>query len=324
MGSASLPMQKSRALAPSTSSKRRTVVLLLLAVCALSQVLLIQQLTPSSSRVLGASFCMGTVLMIAWFLHLRSSGFPLGWSVVLALLLCGVFTGVLVHVASPGWMHWWSSLGCGVFVYVMMWVLGMHERERGLQPIATAALALSMGVLARPPVIVACILLSLVIFLDERRQEGGFFSSFMLLFTPAFLCAVLLGFLDFVWPGGLVNKVWEIGYTGEPVTTATAIRYEAIAYRGSATLALIAAVLVARVLEKQVGKTDLGFVFLFLFLVVIGTVRSLPGRLTIDDLRLVLTFSTCSLFAIKPPRRFASCAIVGVAALGACIVDGLK
>jgi len=170
----------------------------------------------------------------------------------------------------------------------------------------------------------ACILLSLVIFLDERRQEGGFLPSFMLLFTPAFLCALLLAFLDHVWPGGLVNKVWEIGYSGEAVTTATAIQYEAIAYRSSATLALVAAVLAVRVLEKQVGKTDLGFVFLFLFLVVIGTVRRLPGRLTIDDLRLVLTLSACSLFAIKPPRRWASCAILSVAALGACVVDGLK
>jgi len=299
-------------------------MLLLVALCALSLVLLLERLTPSSGRVLGASFGMGTVLVIGWFLHLRSSGFRLGWSVLLASLLCGVFTGVLVHVASPGWMHWWSSLGCGVFVYMMIWVLGMHERERGLQPIATAALALSMGILARPPVIVACILLSLVIFLDERRQEGGFFSSFMLLFTPALLCAILLGSLDYVWPGGLVNKVWELGYPGEAVTTATAIQYEAIAFRGSATLSLVAAVLTARVLERQVGKTDLGFMFLFLFLVVIGTVRSLPGRLTIDDLRLVLTFSACSLFAIKPPRRWASCAIVSVVALGACVVDGLK
>ena len=215
-------------------------------------------------------------------------------------------------------------LGCGVFVYVMLWVLSMHERERGLQPIATAALALSMGVVARPPVIFACILLSLVIFLDQRRSEAGLMSTLMLLFTPAFLCAVLLGFLDHIWPGGLVSKLWDMDYSGDVVTTVTVLRYEAIILRGSATLALVVAVLAARVLEKQVGKTDLGFVLLFVFLVSIGTMRTLPGRLTIDDLRLVLTCSACSLLATKPPVRLLSRAIVSGVTLMACVMDGVK
>lgn len=323
MGSASSPMERSLARAPNADRTNRFAILII-GLCALAGVLVLQQLPPNPMMILDVSFLMAAALTIAWVLHLRASGLGRKWCASMALPMLAVLTALLQHVAAPGWTHWWSSLGCGVFVYVMLWVLGVHERESGLQPSATAALALSIGVVARPPVILGCILLSFVIFLEERGNERGILSLFLLLFTPAFLYALLLGFLDHVWGGGLVRRVWDIGYSGEAVPAATTIRYEGIVLRSSATLGLIASVLAARVWDRQVGKTDLGFVFLFLFLVVLGTLKSLPGRLLIDDLRLVLTLGGCSLLAMKPPAQLLSRAMVIGVALLTCVIDGLK
>ncbi len=81
------------------------------------------------------------------------------------------------------------KLGEGLFVYLVVWVLAAYHRQPGLQATATAALLLSAGFLAKPPVAISCALLSVAFFLFHVRTITHPLGFGLLLFTPAILCA---------------------------------------------------------------------------------------------------------------------------------------
>ena len=248
-----------------------------------------------------------TVLLAAvtlsalWWAHLEVAGMRRLWGM-------GAATTLLLFLAGP-WLRqtgdlraWISMLGCGLFVYAMVWIYAVHEREPGLQPLATAALVLSIGVLAKPPVVAGCACLSLAVFIDERRHVGGWWRSTLLILTPMLLCASLLGLLNTLWAGGLVKLIWGVSAT----QSAEIGRLWSMAgfTREANVLLFPLGILVSQLLEGRTRKTALAYLFLIAFVGAIGTASWMPLRLTVGDLTMIVVAGACSLLALDPPRHW--------------------
>jgi hypothetical protein len=235
-----------------------------------------------------------------WWAHLEMAGLRRAWGLAAASI-------VLFWLAAP-WLgdsgelrDWVSMLGCGLFVYAMVWVYASHEREPGLQPLATAALVLSIGILAKPAVVAGCACLSLVVFIDERRQVGGWWRSLLLLLTPVLLCAGLLGILNNLWSGGLVGLMWGANL---PQSIPARI-WSLTGMAGEAHLLCFPlGVLAAQLLEGKSHKTALAYLFLIAFTGVVGTAAWMPHRLNVADFTSVVVAGGCSLLALDPPRHW--------------------
>jgi len=284
----------------------------------------VQHLYPNRLSGSVLVFFMAAALAATWCLHLRDAGLPHGWSLTLGVLSVGIVWGEFHHILVGSLGACWSALGSGLFVYLMVWVFGMHEREKGLQGLATAALALSIGMLARPPVILGCVLLSLILFVDERRSWGSALSSLLLLLTPVLLCAVLLGFLSYFWPGGVLSTLWNLGTTGNGGATNGEGGYSADLLRETATFIFVAGILAVRLFERRSGKTDLALVFLMLTICAVGGRPWMPGRLSADEVRFILTCGAASLLASSPPAFLAERLLVTATSVAALIIDLLR
>jgi hypothetical protein len=90
-----------------------------------------------------------------WWMHLEMVGMRRLWGMAAASILLLLLAGPWLR-ETENLRAWLGTLGCGLFVYAMIWVYAAHEREPGLQPLATAALVLSIGVLAKPAVVAGC------------------------------------------------------------------------------------------------------------------------------------------------------------------------
>lgn len=260
-----------------------------------------------------------SVLLVAvsmsalWWAHLEVAGLHRLWGMGAASML-------LLFVAGP-WLGeagdlraWLSMLGCGLFVYAMVWIYASHEREPGLQPLATSALVLSIGVLAKPAVVAGCACLSMAVFIDERRHVGGWWRSTLLILTPVFLCAGLLGVLNTLWAGGLVQLIWG---TSVPQSAEGSRFWSMAAFAREAQILFFpVGILGSQLLEGRTRKTALAYLFLIAFAATIGTASWMPHRLTVEDLSMIVLAGACSLLALDPPRHWfcRSLAIVGMAA----------
>jgi hypothetical protein len=235
-----------------------------------------------------------------WWMHLESAGLQRAWGLAAASVLLLLLAGPWLH-ETGNLREWMGAIGCGLFVYAMVWVYAAHEREPGLQPLATAALVLSIGVLAKPAVVAACVCLSLAVFIDERRQVGGWWRSTLLLLTPVLLCASLLGILNSLWAGGLVSALWGANTpesVGSRLWSLTGLAGE------THLLWFPLGVLASQLLEGRVHKTALAYLFLIIFVGAMGTAAWMPHRLSVDDLTMVVTAGGCSLLALDPPRHW--------------------
>lgn len=269
----------------------------------------------SWARIAGpVSIALG--LGALWCLHLRISGLSACWPAFFSGSLFSLWRGQCAAFSSSNWATWFSSLGCGVFVYAVLCVLSAYEQKRGLQPLATIALVLAIGVVAKPPVIVGCILVSLMIFIDERLRTEGLLSPLLLLFTPIGLCGVSLGIMNHFSSGGFFLAEWNWNLTESALDLHTV----ELLHVGSGTLLFLLAVLGVRLLEKKAGTPDLGLVILYLFLGLVGTMRGIPGRLSVEDLRLILTCGGCALLGVAPPTRLSARVAVCLAAMVPSIV----
>lgn len=323
MASASSQMQKSRT--PARSAQDTGWVRLLgIVVSLLICTSFVQHLYPTDITTTTLLFFMAASLAAAWCVHLRDGGLPHGWSLTLGVLAIGIVMAEFQHIFMGGLGACWSAMGSGLFVYLMVWIFGMHEREKGLQALATAALALSVGILARPPVILGCVLLSVILFVDERRSWGSSFSSLLLLITPVLLCAVLLGFLNFFWRDGVLHTLWNYGNLRTGAAVDGDNRFSALLIRETATFIFVIGVLAARLLERRAGKADLALVFMVLTLSTVGVRAWMPGRLSVDDVRLVLTCGGASLLALKPPTHLPERLLVTTTSLVAMVVDLIR
>jgi hypothetical protein len=236
-----------------------------------------------------------------WWAHLNAAGMRRLWGMGAASTLLLLLAGRWLR-QSGDLRAWISALGCGLFVYAMVWIYAMHEREPGLQPLATAALVLSIGVLAKAAVVAACACLSMAVFLDERRHVGGWWRSTLLILTPVLLCAGLLGILDSLWAGGLVRTLWG---TSQSVSSDNTMLWSVAGLaREAGVLFFPLGVLAGQLLEGRTRKTAIAYLFLVAFVAAIGTASWMPHRLTLEDLTMIVVAGACSLLALDPPRHW--------------------
>ena len=317
MALASSPLRKSLGPAPLLRSKSLWTRSVCVGGLGIAVTVVLQGWNLGSWTRTAAPFSIALALAALWYFYLRISGLSACWSALFAGSLLGLGRSQCAAFSSASWGTWCSSLGCGIFVYAMLCVLSAYARERGLQPLATIALILAIGVVARPPVIVGCILVSLVIFIDERLRTAGLLSSLLLLFTPVGLCGVFLGIMNYFSPGGFSLAEWNLNLAESAFDIHTA----ELLHIGSGTLVFLLAVLGVRLSEKKAGTPDLALVVLCSFLGLVGTMRGIPGRLSVDDLRLILTCGGCALLVVAPPTRLPARVAVCVAAIVPSIVE---
>src|SRR5260370_27364977 len=133
----------------------------------------------------GLSFTAALCLLFSlWIFHLECAGVHRALSFAALTLL-----SAQVHFA-PHSLYDAAVLGEGLFVYLVVWVLASYHRQPGLQATATAALLLSAGILAKPPIAISCAVLSLAFFLAHMRSTAHPVGFGLLLFTLAPLSAL--------------------------------------------------------------------------------------------------------------------------------------
>jgi len=240
----------------------------------------------------------------SWGLHLQLGLLPPVWSALLAVLLFCQFLLPILHATAITPTLWVSALGCGVFVYCMLWVCSMYEREHGLRPFATSALLLSIGILAKPAVAVSCAILALVFFLDRRRTFGGMLGSALLLFTPALLSGSSLLLLQYLSYGSVAFS--GIVAFHEIVTKGVGQASLASLLQASSGLCLSFTVLLSHLLERKLGVSDLAYFFLLLFLTTAGVAHWMPDALSPIDISFITCAGAACLVALAPPRKVSS------------------
>src|SRR5271165_1620717 len=272
-------------------------------VTALLACLLVMAVLPWAYGRMGArwSTSLAVVLMLAacgfWHFHLQMAGLPRDWSRLFGVLLGGAWVLTLLRHSGRSLLAWVSALGCGVFVYDMLWVFKMHEREVGLRPIATAALVLSIGVLAKPAVLMVCVALSLLLLFDERRSFGGVLESALLLFTPVALCVSFLFALNVLSAGSFARIPWIT----PQATAAAPLRVTSFAHELWAAWFGLAA-LVSRLITGKADTSDLAYLCLALLLPTLGVASRMPDPISVLDLSVVLGAGAACLVALDPPR----------------------
>jgi len=249
-----------------------------------------------------------------WSLHLRVAGLGALWSLVYAGLLAGSCVLSSARVANQSLPRWLEAIGCGLFVYALLWVIRMHEEESGLQALASAALVLSIGMLAKPAVLMVSILLSLLFFFEDRRVAGSVGRTFLLLFTPLLLCFSSLIVLSLLYYGNLVG-LWWIGALGA--------RPPVLEVRSGAPALwpvwIGLAVLLCRALAGRWARPDVGYVGLAVALPAMGTLKWIPGAVSRVDFAVMLVCGAAGLLAQDVPRSWTArlaALVVLTAALG--------
>jgi hypothetical protein len=232
-----------------------------------------------------------------WRMHLRMEGIKRGWSLLCGFLLaiCSAFAAFEHPTVSV--VQWLHALGCGVFAYAMLWVINMHEKESGLQAIATAALVLSIGLIARPSVLILCILLSIIFFFEDRRLAGSIGGSFLLLTTPMMLCIVSLIGLSFIYYGSLAGLSWFTPQSFKP-----SLPHIELVPRELWPAGLGIAILLGRVAANKSGRSDLAYLSLIFVLPALSAVQWIPDPITLLDLSAIMVCGAACLIALQPPR----------------------
>jgi hypothetical protein len=269
-----------------------------------------------SHTALAIAGVVGAVLLCAlWFLHLESVEKGWSWLSLLPPLLAAQLALVVLRTRPSSTGEWIGATGGGVFVYLVLWIFATYEHEKGLQPLATGALLVSVGVLAKPVVAISCILLSLVFFLlCRRRDAAGTVGFALLLFTPAVLCAISLALLSTV--AGSALGSFSGGLSVFPICAAHPARGADPALTAClrSGLALSLAAAVTRLLERTAGVLDIAYGALLLFLAIAGAARWMPVPLNTADVAMITYGGGTCLMALAPPHSWSGRLLVFVGA----------
>lgn len=255
-----------------------------------------QEIIPyTENRLVAVSIFAAAVL---WHQHLLAEGINRFWSLLFAVLLAGASVlSVLQHEDQtlPEWLH---AFGCGVFLYAMLWAFNMYEREKGLPAIASAALVLSMGVLAKPSVLFLCAMFCFVFFARERRLAGGFGNLFLLVFTPLFLCIFSLILFNFLYSGGLAGLWW----IAAPPTKNESFQMSSDPLNWW-PVAFGATALLCRLFTSRASRPDLAYLIILIVLLDFRLVPWIPGQPSALDLSVMLVCGAACLVATARPAK---------------------
>ena len=192
-------------------------------------------------------------------------------------------------------------------MYAMIWVTAIHEREPGLQSVATLALLLSLGVLSKPAVAIACALLGAGLFFGSRRRFGGVLGSAMLVFTPTILCYLAMVLVNYL-TSGAANEVILHSTRNMPKSGIPLLIHSAPA------LWFSLAVLVSRSIERKAGISDLSYLLVVTFTATAGVARWMPQTLAANDILMIVYAGAGCLLALNPPNKFLCRCIVLIGA----------
>jgi len=252
-----------------------------------------------------------------WRLHLLQSLSP-GWSTLLTSLVACQLCLLLARRPGGFLMGWLGASGCAIFVYAMLWTFSQREQEPGLQPMATAALVLSIGVIAKPAVVLCCILLSLLVFLDERNRVGNAWHGALLLLTPVVLCLLSALGLSYIARHAGVELFWNPMADGADTVPEIGPRSLHFLSAQKPALWFCLGSLMGRAVEGRVKSLDAATLFLLFFLPVIGGTHRIPHPMTTLDFSLVVYSGAGALLALDPPQTaLGKIVVVAGTALGA-------
>ena len=236
-----------------------------------------------------------------WFWHLRAGSLSGYWSCPLAaLLICQLALPILYAPVFPA-AAWFGAIGCGLFVYALLWVSAMHEGDPGLRPLATIALLLSIGVLAKPAVAISCALLSILFLFRSRGRFGGFANSILLLITPAMRCALAFLTVNFLVARDTHGAIFQ-STLSYPVQSEGTIGLDLLS-REAPFLWFPIAVLLSRLFERKTGMVDCSYFMLVSFLSTVGMAHWMPSALTPMDIHMIVYAGAACLLAMAPPKR---------------------
>ena len=263
--------------------------------------------------VLGGTAIAGLISVCAcsfWFFHLQAGGLPAGWAAIFASLVTAQSLVWLWRRPATDFFAWMAAFGCGAFGYAMLWVFKSREREPGLRSLATAALLLSIGILAKPPLLICCALLSIIVFFDERRRVGGMFHFELLLLTPVVLSLMTIGVLHAFGFDDRLGLSW-IAWKRSSPPAASLLAWLADELPA---LWLCLAACLSRLVARKTCITDLALLFIMIFLITLGRSHWMPEAVTSLDISMILGWSAASLLALDPPEGAFSCSMVVVGA----------
>lgn len=234
-------------------------------------------------------------------LHLETRSYPWYWrSPLIVLFGCNILIPFAVHLNIPS-VAWFGALGSGLFVYCMLWVASVYANKPGLQPLATLALLLSIGILAKPAVAISCALLCALLFAYARRNWGGVTNSVLLLFTPAILCMLAYFLLNLLVTGfpqtdAAHSEVipatgWMKRFDWHPLFQIYPMIWFPIG------------VLLARAIERKTDICDASYLMMLAFLSTVGIAYWMPESLSALDIQLVVYAGAFCLLALAPPQK---------------------
>ncbi len=297
MGSVSAPKPNLSVRSPSTSRIYRRQIVVLVAILMLFVVAF------SGRHAMGPDFDLvmtGVLIVISsslWFLHLQSVGMPQSWNILFSTFLAGQSVVWLCSHPVSEIAAWQRALGCAAFAYAMLWVFELHESESGLRSLATAALLLSIGILAKPPLLICCALLTVAVFFDDRRQRGGLLYSALLLLTPVFLCTIGVVVLRALAVEGLARLDWTI----DPSRfDAAPLHLHSLPWQLPA-LPFCGAVLAIRLFSRKSGSADLAFLLLLVVLPTLGMAPWMPRPMLPLDITMTMKWGAACLLTLNPP-----------------------
>ncbi len=233
-----------------------------------------------------------------WLLHMRSGGLRWIWAGAYSFLIAGqLLSTILRHLDIPGFT-WFAALGCGAFVYALVWVASMHEQNAGLQAIATIALLLSLGVVSKPALAIACLLISGGLFIANRRSFGGFLGSALLFFTPTLLCFAAILVVNFLTSGTLISHI-----ANDPTHKSIPNSGLPLLSQAAPMLWFALCVLLVRACERKVGIPDFSYILTLVFASTVGIAPWMPDALSGVDILLIGYTGSACLLALKPPQK---------------------
>jgi len=247
------------------------------------------------------------ILCAVWNVHLsRATSFV--WATLTATVVAGQLI-VVLSKSGASIAIGTDAIVNGVFVYGFLWIMEWRASDRGLQPLATAALLLPCGLLARPVVFGCCAVLCTLAFMETRRP---LLSTATLVLTPSLLCLVVILTLSRLTNhsgvAALGHKM-SLFVAKDPITLNTPA---SLMRQLAPSFYFCIGTLLSRLIQKSASTTDLLYFLLCLVLATMMLAGRVPGTLNLSDLNLIIYGGSAYLLASTPSRTALAYSLVSL------------